>query len=116
MLLSNWTPELLNDILSSLDPQHRLLLEIHVRFSDIKKGRSPSLSFLKTHGLDFKTIEEYEAASEAAFFAIREAFADRALFSVNDLEFEEPKRTLEGRMQGKPSDRFKTKKTEDTEP
>lgn len=97
-MLTNWTPELVKEVLSTVEPRHRSVFHVTQLY---KMGDVPSVYFFRKHGHAFSTMEECRQACDEAITAMRRAFRSRGIRMVADLDFHEGERTLEGHLQAK---------------
>lgn len=86
-----WTPEVIAESLSALNPKQRAALELSLSESNVGPAR------LKKSG--FSDAEEFWKALESARSHVKTYFAIRGIHKVGDLEFAQQGRSNEGRIQ-----------------
>ncbi len=93
-MLFNWNPALVDGALAVLtDPERRA---IDCLMSLNKGKKKPGPVRLRRYGFD--SLEDYEVAVAAVREHMKEHFAGLGIKRVDDLKFEEPRLSTEGRL------------------
>jgi hypothetical protein len=95
MLLSQWTPAIIAQALAVLSESQRELFLFHLDYKERNK-REPSLAVYKTK-FGFPFLDEYNAEVEKCMYLVKSAFGSMGLTSVNDLEFDTPGTSTDGK-------------------
>ncbi len=89
-----WTPELLTAAMTGLNPKERAALDL---LQSTATAANPGPVRLRRFG--FERRHDYEAALESAKMRVKRYFEVRGIRRVSDLDFMEPGRSVEARIQ-----------------